>query len=82
MTNETHREKMQNELNRQALVYLRKLRREYARMLIKLCDGNMCAALNAILKAYGHEYGTGKEEVVTPEKVTAIMECACANGKQ
>lgn len=43
---------------------LRLLRNEYARFLIKACNGDMAAALKAVLKAYGAEYGTprvGKE---------------------
>ena len=36
---------------------LRLLRNEYARFLIKVCNGDMAAALKAVLKAYGAEYG-------------------------
>ena len=36
---------------------LRLLRNEYARFLIKACNGDMAAALKAVLKAYGAEYG-------------------------
>lgn len=37
---------------------LRLLRNEYARFLVKACNGDMAAALKAVLKAYGAEYGT------------------------
>ena len=40
---------------------LRLLRNEYARFLIKACNGDMAAALKAVLKAYGAEYGDPRE---------------------
>ena len=40
---------------------LRLLRNEYARFLIKACNGDMAAALKAVLSAYGAEYGTPRE---------------------
>ena len=40
---------------------LRLLRNEYARFLVKACNGDMAAALKAVLKAYGAEYGTPRE---------------------
>ena len=50
---------------------LRLLRNEYARFLIKSCNGDMSAALKAVLKAYGAEYGNpkaGKEPQEPQEK--------------
>lgn len=40
---------------------LRLLRNEYARFLVKACNGDMAAALKAVLKAYGAEYGDPRE---------------------
>lgn len=40
---------------------LRLLRNEYARVIIKACNGNMAAALKEVLKAYGAEYGDPRE---------------------
>ena len=40
---------------------LRLLRNEYARFLVKACNGDMASALKAVLKAYGAEYGTPRE---------------------
>lgn len=61
MTKEKHNQKVANIKENMAKHHLRLLKIEYARMLIKLCDGNMTSALNSILKAYGHEYGENKE---------------------
>ena len=41
---------------------LRLLRNEYARFLVKACNGDMAAALKSVLKAYGAEYGDPREE--------------------
>lgn len=40
---------------------LRLLRNEYARFLIKACNGDMAEAIKAVLKAYCAEYGTPRE---------------------
>lgn len=51
---------------------LRLLRNEYARFLIKVCNGDMAAALKAVLKAYGAEYGTPREEQKPREDISCI----------
>ena len=51
---------------------LRLLRNEYARFLIKACNGDMAAALKAVLKAYGAEYGTQREEQKPREDISWI----------
>lgn len=75
MTNEKHNKKMSNALEAQAKKHLRALRQAYAGVLLKICDGDMVAALNAILKAYGKEYGQKNEETITEQKVISLMEC-------
>ena len=49
---------------------LRLLRNEYARFLVKACNGDMAAALKAVLKAYGAEYGTPREEQEPREDIS------------
>ena len=51
---------------------LRLLRNEYARFLVKACNGDMAAALKAVLKAYGAEYGTPREEQAPREDISWI----------
>lgn len=51
---------------------LRLLRNEYARFLVKACNGDMAAALKAVLKAYGAEYGTPREEQNPREDISWI----------
>lgn len=75
--NNTNENKIQKESRRQRIArhyeemnakkQLRLLRNEYARVLIKACNGNMAAALKAVLKAYGAEYGDPREGQTTRE---------------
>ena len=51
---------------------LRLLRNESARFLVKACNGDMAAALKAVLKAYGAEYGTPREEQKQREDISWI----------
>ena len=51
---------------------LRLLRNEYARFLVKACNGDMAAALKAVLKAYGAEYGDPREEQKPREDISLI----------
>ena len=51
---------------------LRLLRNEYARFLVKACNGDMAAALKAVLKAYGAEYGTPREGQAPREDISRI----------
>ena len=57
MRKETHNKKMENAKEQVARKYLRELRLFAARNLIKICGGDMAAAVAALTKAYGHEYG-------------------------
>lgn len=41
----------------EAIRHLRELKQFAARNLIKVCGGDMTSALNALVKAYGYEYG-------------------------
>lgn len=51
---------------------LRLLRNEYSRFLIKACNGDMAAAIKAVLKAYGAEYGYPIEEQKPREDISCI----------
>lgn len=62
MTKEKHNNIVANVRSNEAAKHLRVLRKEYAKMLIKICDGNLPGALKAILKAYGSEYGDNKTD--------------------
>ena len=62
MRQEKHIKKMENAKVQVARKYLRELRLFAARNLIKICGGDMCAAVNALVKAYGHEYGGEKSD--------------------
>lgn len=77
MTNEKHNKKMRNALEAQAKKHLRELRRASAGVFLKICDGDMVAALNAILKAYGKEYGKNEQEIDVAKcaRVADLMEC-------
>lgn len=57
MNQEKHIKKMENAKEQVARKYLRELRIFAARNLIKICGGDMAAAVSALAKAYGHEYG-------------------------
>ena len=51
---------------------LRLSRNEYARFLVKACNGDMAAALKAVLKAYGAEYGTPRDGQAPREDISWI----------
>lgn len=57
MNQEKHIKKMENAKEQVARKYLRELRLFAARNLIKICGGDMAAAVKAIVTAYGQEYG-------------------------
>lgn len=57
MTQEKHNKKLNNAVAQEAKKYLRELRMFAARNLIKICGGDMAAAVKALATAYGHEYG-------------------------
>lgn len=57
MTHEKHNRKLNNAVKEEAKKHLRELRLFAARNLIKICGGDMAAAVRALLQAYGQEYG-------------------------
>lgn len=62
MTNEKHNKKLNNAIAQEAKKHLRELRLFAARNLIKICGGDMAAAVKAIATAYGQEYGKEKSD--------------------
>ena len=75
--NKTHKESRGQRIARHyeemtAKKQLRLLRNEYARFLVKACNGDMAAALKAVLKAYGAEYGDPRKEQKPREDISWI----------
>lgn len=62
MTKEKHNKKMENAKEQVARKHLRELRLFAARNLIKICGGDMAAAVKALATAYGQEYGEANQE--------------------
>lgn len=62
MTQEKHNRKLNNAVAQEAKKHLRELRLFAARNLIKICGGDMVAAVKAIVTAYGQEYGEEKSD--------------------